>query len=298
LAICRKFVDVLHGGISVTSEVGKGSVFTVTLPVEIVQAADASPAFPARQVLALAPGQPRYRLLIVDDRPNNRQLVRAILQPLGFDLREAENGQECLEMWEEWAPHLIWMDMRMPVMNGYEATKKIRAAEAAEAERMRNSENEPVGGSVKSQIEHRTSKITIIALTASSFEEEHELILAAGCDAVLRKPFRETEMFDLLQQHLGAQFVYAEEGAGANVDANAGLSEADLPAALAALEPEFLKELKYAADTVNMDRVEVLINRVGSEYPAIAAALTALADQFDYEKIAAYINNILEETSA
>ena len=119
----------------------------------------------------LAPNQPRYRILIVDDKWTNRQLLIKLLNPLGFELKEAENGQQAIEVWEEWEPHLIWMDMRMPVMDGYTATQQIKA--------------------------HLKGQATaIIALTASVLEEERAVVLSAGCDDFLRKPFKENDIFE------------------------------------------------------------------------------------------------------
>lgn len=129
LAISRKFVQLLGGNITVQSEPGKGSTFVFTVPCE-VSAASAVWRMPAaRRVVALEPGQPRYRLLIVDDQPDNRQVLCALFHSLGFEVREANNGQEAIDSVQAWQPQLIWMDMRMPVMDGYEATRHIRKDE-------------------------------------------------------------------------------------------------------------------------------------------------------------------------
>ena len=127
LAISHKFVQLMGGDMYVKSEVGQGTVFSFDIRVQVVDADEIIQKLPTRRVIALEPGQPRYRLLIVDDKWDNRQLLIKLLNPFGFDLREAKNGQEAVEIWETWEPHLIWMDMRMPVMDGYEATKRIRA---------------------------------------------------------------------------------------------------------------------------------------------------------------------------
>jgi len=103
--------------------------------------------------LGLEPGQPAYRLLVAEDREENRQLLVKLLTGWGFDVRAACNGVEALNLWREWHPHLIWMDMRMPVMDGYEATRRIKAT--------------PQG-----------QQTIIVALTASAFEDERERVLA------------------------------------------------------------------------------------------------------------------------
>ena len=113
----------------------------------------------------------------------NRDVLVLLLRSVGFDVREAVDGQEAIAVWEEWEPHLIWMDMRMPVMNGYEATRHIKASTKGQA-------------------------TVIIALTASAFEEERTVVLSAGCDDFVRKPFREAEVFDKMADYLGVRYTY------------------------------------------------------------------------------------------
>ena len=147
LAICKQYVELMGGQIGITSEPGKGSVFYFSIPVSVLPSV-AEPEEPKRgRILGLAEGQPRYRLLIVEDQAENRLLLRSLLDPLGFELREAVNGKEAVALFEQWRPDLIWMDVRMPVMDGSEAVRRIRAAKA--------------GADTK-----------IIALTAHALEEE------------------------------------------------------------------------------------------------------------------------------
>ncbi|MCP4944742.1 MAG: response regulator, partial [Planctomycetaceae bacterium] len=121
LAISRRFVQVMGGELRVESEVGLGATFTFEIPVGLVDHSSLpTPHSPLpKRVIAVEPNQPDYRLLIVDDNQANRQLLLNLLQPIGFDLREAENGQDAIEIRNDWQPHLIWMDLKMPVMDGY-----------------------------------------------------------------------------------------------------------------------------------------------------------------------------------
>ncbi len=178
LPICREFVQLLNGNISVSSTLGDGSLFQFYIPVEAVLAPN---HLPAPMITGLSPGQSLYRILVVDDRWESRQLILQILEPLGFEVRDAQNGQEAIALWQDWNPHLILMDMRMPIMDGYTATQNIKA-----------------------NLQGRNT--VIIALTASALEEDAETILKAGCDAIIHKPFRESEIFQALQQHLGIHF--------------------------------------------------------------------------------------------
>ncbi len=131
LTISRKFVQLMGGGISMKSEVGKGSTVTFTIQAGLVEQSSIvdRQSSSSRRVVALEPDQPCYRLLIVDDNPDSRQVLIELLNPLGFELREAANGRDAIETWEEFEPHLIWMDVRMPVMVGYEAAGRIREIE-------------------------------------------------------------------------------------------------------------------------------------------------------------------------
>jgi signal transduction histidine kinase/ActR/RegA family two-component response regulator len=185
LTISRKFVELMGGQIQVVSEVNKGTTFTFNIVVEIAEEAQLkSPTF-NDAVIGLAPHQPTYRLLIVDDRPSNRLLLMKLLAPLGFNLREATNGQAAIEIAQQWQPHLIWMDMHMPGIDGYQATKAIKAS----------------------------CETIVIAVTASVLEEERAMVEAVGCDGFIRKPFRSETIFKALTKYLGIEYQYAQESA-------------------------------------------------------------------------------------
>ncbi len=189
LAISRNFAEQMGGLIRVESEPGRGTTFTFQIPVGAADQSDIETDKPARKVIALEPNQPRYRILIADDQEDNRLLLVSLLAPLGFDLHEAGNGREAVEMWEAWRPHLICMDMRMPVMDGCEAVKMIREREA----------------------DSETPDTVIIAVTAGAFEDDRKIALNAGCDAFLGKPFLESDLSDLIAKHLGVCFIYEDE---------------------------------------------------------------------------------------
>ena len=166
LSISRQFVRLMGGDLRAGSAGpnGHGSIFQFDIPVEIVEGVTRQSAEPQRpKVTGIEPGQQDYRLLVVEDNEANRRLMVQFLSRLGFETRAAANGLECLHIWEEWHPHLIWMDMRMPVMDGHEATRQIKSTSQGQA-------------------------TAIIALTASVFEEDLSLVLAEGCDDFVRKP--------------------------------------------------------------------------------------------------------------
>ncbi|MEM8779271.1 MAG: PAS domain S-box protein, partial [Cyanobacteria bacterium P01_G01_bin.49] len=125
LPISRKFVQLMGGKITVSSVLGRGSLFAFTIKANIVTANSIKINKPTRRVIGLAPNQPQYRILAVDDRLESRILLVKLLSSMGFNVRQASNGQEALDVWEAWEPHLIWMDMRMPIIDGYKATQRI-----------------------------------------------------------------------------------------------------------------------------------------------------------------------------
>lgn len=185
LAISRHFARLMGGEINVESEVNQGSVFTFSLPIEILNRQIPIPDICPREVIGLAPNQSIYRILVVDDDWTARKLLINILEPLGFLVEEATNGQEAVNLWQSWQPHLILMDMRMPVMGGYQAVQIIRNSLAGQ-------------------------ETTIIALTAHSFASERHTILAGGCDDFITKPFLASVLLEKIAHFLGIEYIYAE----------------------------------------------------------------------------------------
>jgi signal transduction histidine kinase/CheY-like chemotaxis protein len=264
LSISRRFVHLLGGEITVQSEVGRGSVFTVTIPLRPGSPTTGATDAPRRQVIGLAPDQPTYRILVVDDRWANRHLMVQLLAPLGFEVREASNGQEALEVWDSWQPHLVWMDMRMPVMDGYEATRRIKTTTGGQA-------------------------TAVVALTASTLEEERAVVLSAGCDDFMRKPFQESQIFEMMQKHLGVRYRYAEpEQAPAPKQPS---RPAVTPEALAALPEELLAALEQAVLTTSPDAIEQVIEQIHSYDSELAHALTALTEEFAYAQVLALLQD-------
>ncbi|MEO6861620.1 MAG: response regulator, partial [Microcoleus sp.] len=259
LPISRKFVELMGGEMSVSSAVGEGTNFKFDIQVIAVDAADIESPKPTRHVIALEPNQNPYRILIVDDKPLNRQLLIKLLNPLGFELKEATNGQEAIEIWDSWEPHLIWMDMRMPVMDGYEATQYIK-------------------GTIKGQA------TAIIALTASVLEEERAVILSAGCDAFMRKPFREADIFDAMHKHIGVRYIYEDPGQ-ANLSAikerDREMTEADF----VKLPESLVADLKLAILNVDMDFIESAIDQIREKDTVTASAIAHCIENFEYDKV-------------
>jgi len=254
LAISKQYVELMGGQIGVASEPGKGSVFHFEIPVAVLPAAEIPAKLGRGRVIGLAAGQTRFRLLIAEDQRENRLLLRKLFEPLGFELREAVNGQEAVTLFEEWHPDLIWMDIRMPVMDGLEAARHIKAAEAG-------------------------SHTKIIALTAHALEEESKPILAAGCDDLVRKPYREQELFEVMARHLNLKYLYEEAGSQLSP---VGSKPTIRPEQWAALPLELLTQLHQAAVELDTTHTVALIERVTELDASIGSVLNDLATKLDY----------------
>src|SRR5947209_5714513 len=188
LAISREFVRLMGGDITLSSQVGRGSVFVVNLPLKEGEAQAVQAKDNPRHVLRLQPGQSACRVLIADDIEDNRQLLAQLLAPVGFEIRLSTNGVEAVEEFEQWRPHLILMDFRMPVMDGHEAIRRIRAMAGGEDPK-------------------------IIAVTASAMDDNRRELMGGGADDFISKPFREAELFQKIHDHVGVEYVYAEQPA-------------------------------------------------------------------------------------
>jgi len=256
LAISRQFVQLMGGDITVESELGKGTTFKFSIQVKSGQKISDNQT-ETRQVLGLEPNQPTYKILTVDDKQINSKLLIRMLEPLGFEIKEASNGQEAIAIWEEWEPHLIWMDMRMPVMDGYEATKYIKSTTKGNA-------------------------TAVIALTASVLEEEKAIILSAGCDDFVRKPFNEQTIFDVLSKHLGVKYVHAQK----NVLVLDDLSNSILTSSQLTCMPEtWITQLYQAALEANTNLVLQLIGEIPETENHLMQSLTKLTRQFQFEQL-------------
>ncbi|MFB2838997.1 ATP-binding protein [Floridanema evergladense] len=259
LVISQQFVQLMGGEMSVNSLVGKGTIFKFYIQAQIADRAEISTQKPTRQVIGLEANQPNYRILIVDDKELNRQLLVKLLKPLGFALREACNGEEAIAIWEKWQPHLIWMDMRMPIMDGYTATKHIKATTKGQS-------------------------TAIIALTASVFEEERTIVLSVGCDDFLRKPFRESEIFELMNKHIGVRYIYenqSDDSQPLSQVNNSVLAETDLQN----IPAQLLANLKQAIINIDVELTQSIITEISQYNPDVAKLMKNYIDNFNYEKI-------------
>jgi CheY-like chemotaxis protein len=254
----------MGGDITVNSTLGQGATFKFDVLLKKARVSDIQVQQPSQRVIGLVPGQKEYRLLVVEDTRVSRLLLVKLLTSVGFQVREASNGEEAIALWQSWEPHLILMDMQMPVMDGYEATQQIKS--------------------------HLQSQATVIvALTASAFEENRSVILPAGCDDFVRKPFREEVLFSKIADHLGVCYVYeqsAQPSATFNPQPQARAEHYELSAAsLSVMPSQWLSQLHRAAEGCQDEEILALIEQIPEPYSALKLALADLVDNFRLDLI-------------
>jgi two-component system sensor histidine kinase/response regulator len=276
LTISRQFARYLGGDIKVGRALGQGAVFEFTVLAKPGSASEVASHPPVRRVIGLKPPQDTTRqqpasFLVVDDHAENRALLRLLLERVGFTVKTAANGRQAFERFNKWQPALIWMDMRMPVLDGYEATKMIRRA----AEEM------------------QVCPPIIIALTASAFDEDRDAVLAAGCDDFLRRPFRESEIFTKIQEHLGVEYIYAnEERPSAGKRTSGSVTIDSLGSAIARLPDSIVQEFRTAIELSDMDRMAQAVAEIGVVHATLAHGLKELVDTFQYDRILSFLDEI------
>ena len=278
LPIARKFVELIGGEMTVESEVNCGSrfSFTIALTPVVQNAIEPTQPLDCRKVIGLASPHEGYRILVVEDRWENRQLLVKLLTSVGFDVREATNGREAIEIWQHWQPHLIWMDMRMPVMNGYEATREIKARE----QRQQSSDGEiPAGGPNSDRV-----PTVILALTASAFEEDRQKILQIGCDDFVRKPFRTEELFAKMRQYLGVEYIYeAREPTISSQNPTFQLTFDRLKAEMTTMSLSWLEQFHHAALQCSDLLIFELLEQLPPERVSVAEAIIDLVENFQFD---------------
>ncbi len=262
MPISRKYAQMLGGDITVSSTLGSGSIFRLDISIteEMERTGDLKGTQHRQRarVTGLAPGQPVPRILVVEDFADSRTLLTRLLQMTGFDVREAVNGHEAVKISSEWRPEFIWMDVRMPTMSGIEATKLIKESE--------------LGNSV-----------VIAALTASGMQEDRDLIMTAGFDEFLRKPFSEHEIFDIMAKHLGLEFLYDLENTEENLSVTNGIISSQYIRNM--ITAGLLDELRKAVLTLDTVQTIIIIDKIAVENDIVGSVLRQLALDFEYDHL-------------
>ncbi len=277
LPISQKFVQLMGGEITVRSQLGQGTLFTFSIPVTTIKTTPVEIFDTSQIVTKLAEGQPQFRILVADDDPQNCFLLTQLLSSVGFEVQPATNGQEAIEIWSQWKPDLIFMDMQMPVMDGYTATQKIKAFP-------------------------QEQDTIIIALTAHAFEEERQYILSIGCDDFIRKPFKQQEIFTAMNQHLQVQYCYQDSLTTVNDVQNQRLTQDSGlmldENALKVMPREWIERLSESAMQCSDLLIIQLIEEIPEQHSKLTQTLMKIVDEFRYDQIFELTQLILNQPRA
>ena len=255
LAISRQFARLLGGDITLESTLGVGSTFCCTL--EIMPAENIQLSQTAQEVIGLAPNQIPSRILVVEDNLEISQLLLELIGAIGLQVKSAQNGIEALEIWKNWQPDLIWMDIQIPIMDGYETTGKIR--------------NSPQGDKTK-----------IIALSANAFIENQSFTLEAGFDDYVTKPFSKQIIFERMASHLDLEYTYESDKIHNPYSNRTNKLEKE---GLETLDKDLLRQIKEAAILLDEQQIQKLISLIPKENSKPTEILSKLLKNFQFEEI-------------
>lgn len=253
LAITKSYVEMMGGQLSIASEEGAGSTFSFAIRLEEIDVSGTMLALEGqrnqnRRVTGYKSAKP-IRILVVDDNEINREVALELLKGLKFDVDQAVDGYQAIEKFVSFKPAMILMDIRMPTMNGLDATRRIRALPGGEA-------------------------VKILAITASVLSADRQVMLDAGCDDYLAKPYKLNEMLEMIRKHLNVSFTHeklkvepAEE------------PDFNLPKLLKALPKNFVTQVR---DALEMGDYQEAGNR-------IQALDTASKEVIRFKEHAAYL---------
>ena len=262
LAISRRFAHSMGGEITVASNAGRGSVFHFEIPIERGDAGVAIRRRAPRRVLGIRGGTRGPGILVVDDQPENREWLMKLLAAIGFSVRGAADGAAAIRTWEEWNPRLILMDVHMPVMDGLEATRRIKA-------------------------DPRGKETAIVVLTASAMEDDRQAVWESGADDFLSKPCREDDLLEKMRTLLSIAYHYEETEEQPPAESTAVNAER-----LRQLPEELIADLLNATMAGNKKLLDKLILQVReTEDTGSAHALQELADKYEYDTL----TRLLEE---
>lgn len=290
LAICHQFIQLLRGEISIDSQEGQGTLVKVQIPIKITE--DLPLCLPSYQeVLALAPDQPSYRILVVEDHQDTQQMLVNLLETVGFIVRSAEGGQQAISLWQDWCPHLILMDWQMPGMDGYQTTQRIRQLESLDDPSCLQVVGEyPVTVDIPAiDPTISLSRTVIIALTASVFEDTQQESNKAGCDGFICKPFQENILFQAIAEHLEIKYTYRKldlmDDSSDNLEAPTLRSSEKLLEEMSHLSKDWLESFEQTALELNEEVLQDMLSGISTKHPILVQGLRQLLTNLRFDII-------------
>ena len=254
LSICQEYVELMGGKIEVDTQVDLGSTFSFTIPIKIGE--PTTPSLESRRVIGLQPNQIVPKILVAEDRWENRQFLVRLLEMIGFEVKEASDGSEAIAIWSDWSPDLILMDLQMPVLDGYEATKHIKRSDKS---------------------------IVIIAITASQFKEQKKFIFSSGCDDLMNLPFKEEDLWAKIARYLNVEYIYQTP---TQTKSTLSVSnDGDLEHDLSIMSSEWIEQVKNHAIAANAKEINNLLTQIPEQHTELVLAIARLVDDFCFEQI-------------
>lgn len=257
LTISRNFARLMGGDITAANCPDRGACFSFHLRLETATEDVAMLNNPPDRVIGIAPGSQKYRVLVVDDDITSRMLLSELLNDVGLEVEKAEDGVQAVEGFARWEPDIIFMDMRMPGMDGLTATQHIKATE-------------------------KGRQTPVIALTGQTLESDRRKILSAGCDDYLAKPIEEEQLFDVITKHLDVTFI--REGDQPSVS-TPPKEEAATTDEMTELPATVLTEMKKIALELDLEKFKACLEHIQSDHPELEASLSTLSNRFRFEEI-------------
>ncbi len=261
LAIVKRLVEMMGGEVAVESTPGVGSRFSVTVDLPVADSVRAAPQ--ASSGVSGYEG-PRRKVLVIDDKWENRSVLRGMLEPIGFKILEAGDGAEGLSALEDERPELVFMDLVMPVMDGFEAIRAIRASSRVRATR-------------------------VVAISASVADTIRHECLRVGFDDFLPKPFRQYDLLESIRRLIGLVWVHDSDD---RRDEPPDAGDRTPPA-------EMLERLETHAASGNIRRILETadeIRRTDASYAGVAHRVTAMAQDFQVNRLTDYIQRLRRAT--
>jgi len=257
LTISQNFARLMGGDITAANCRDHGACFTFRVCLETATADEALKKEKPTRIISIAPGSRDYRVLVVDDDLTSRMLLGEILIDVGLEVEKAEDGEQAVELFSHWQPDIVFMDMRMPGMDGLTATRHIKTTE-------------------------RGRQTPVIALTGQVLEEDRRNILSAGCDDYLTKPLEEQQLFEVLTKHLDVDFI--RESRKPRKDSPVKETAITIET-MAQLPVPLLTELRKIALELDLEKLKGHLDQIQTTYPALGASLSKLSNNFRFEEI-------------
>ena len=274
LSISSSFVKIMGGKIKVESKTNQGTTFKFGINFQLSNKNEISKKNNGK-IIGIDSKQKNPKILVVDDNWKNRKLLKGLLSPIGFIVKEAENGQKAVEIWESWHPDLILMDIQMQVMDGHEAIKIIRQQE--ESHHNLSQDN-------------NYNKTKIIAISASILDDNQRKIYQLGFNDFIQKPFTANTIFEKIKDHLQLNYKYEDYRAytknlDTTIKVRQKINHHELKHELSLMPLDWKNQLYKSASKGSDAEIIQLLHQIPTNLIKLKQVLTHLTNEFLFDQI-------------